>query len=319
MPRPKRNDLPRPFLKWAGGKTQLLTQLEALFPPPGEVKRYLEPFVGSGAVFFHLHNAHRPETIVLADSNADLIDTYRAIRDDVDAVIRTLRRHRKAHSKEHYYRVRALDGSQLSRCERAARTIYLNKTCFNGLYRVNSKGRFNVPLGRYRNPPILDAPNLRAVASALRDVELKVADFRATLEYARTGDFVYFDPPYEPLSPTSSFTAYTRGSFGERDQEALAGVFRALSDMGCRVMLSNSDTPLVHRLYREFWIQRVDARRSINSNGNRRGRIAEAVVCSYSLPVRDQSSTTRRNAGPDEPGPRSRHVRKRRQRVPAQP
>ena len=308
MPPPKRNELPRPFLKWAGGKTQLLPQLEALFPPPGEVKRYLEPFVGSGAVFFHLHNLQRPREIVLADSNAELIETYRAIQDDVEAVIRRLRRHRQAHAKEHYYRVRALDTARLSASARAARTIYLNKTCFNGLYRVNSRGGFNVPLGRYKSPPILDASNLRAAASALRDVELKVAHFRETPAYARAGDFIYFDPPYQPLSPTASFTAYTRGSFGARDQEELAEVFRSLAAMHCRVMLSNSDTELIHRLYRDFEIRKVDARRSINSNASRRGAILEVVVCSFA-PARVLQETHRTLDKPPDRRPSTARLR----------
>jgi DNA adenine methylase len=281
MPPRKRNELPRPFLKWAGGKTQLLGQFEALYPPSSQVPRYLEPFVGSAAVFFHMRRFFQPAEIVLADSNAELINAYRAIQQDVEKVIRLLAKHSKAHSQEHYYRVRGLRPSELSPSEQAARTIYLNKTCFNGLYRVNSQGGFNVPIGRYDDPPILDARNLRAVAAALRGVEVRQGHFRDTLQYARKEDFIYFDPPYQPLSATASFTAYTRNSFGPEDQAELAEVVRLLGDRGCRVMLSNSDTLLIRRLYRGFELRTVDARRSINSKASRRGTIKELVVLNY--------------------------------------
>jgi DNA adenine methylase len=281
MPPRRRNEIPRPFLKWAGGKTQLLGQFESLYPQPSLVKRYLEPFVGSAAVFFQIRNLCQPREVVLADSNAELINSYRAIQQEVEKVIRLLAKHRKSHSEEHYYRMRAHRPSELSSSELAARTIYLNKTCFNGLYRVNSRGGFNVPIGRYEDPPILDARNLRAASAALRGVELLQGHFRDTLQYARNGDFIYFDPPYQPLSTTAFFTAYTRNPFGPSDQEELAEVFRLLTERGCRVMLSNSDTPLIRRLYRGFDLRTVDARRSINSKADRRGAIKEIVVLNY--------------------------------------
>ncbi|MCI0407927.1 MAG: Dam family site-specific DNA-(adenine-N6)-methyltransferase, partial [Acidobacteria bacterium] len=167
----------------------------------------------------------------------------------------------------------------------------------NGLYRVNSRGGFNVPIGRYEDPPILDAPNLRAASAALHGVELREGHFRDTLRYARKGDFIYFDPPYQPLSSTAYFTAYTRNSFGPADQEELAEVFRLLNDRGCRVMLSNSDTALIRRLYRGFDLRTVDARRSINSKANRRGAITEIVVLNYEPPesrARETPSRTQR-------------------------
>ncbi len=281
MPPRRPNEIPRPFLKWAGGKSQLLAQFEALYPRRSQVRRYLEPFAGSAAVFFHLRNLYQTGEVILADSNAELINTYRAIQQEVEEVVRLLAKHRKAHSQEHYYRIRARRPSELSSAELAARTIYLNKTCFNGLYRVNSRGGFNVPIGRYEDPPILDARNLRAASSALRGVELRQGHFRETLQYARKGDFIYFDPPYQPLSTTAFFTAYTRNSFTPADQEELAEVFRLLSDRGCRVMLSNSDTQLIRRLYRGFDLRTVDARRSINSKADRRGAIKEIVVLNY--------------------------------------
>ncbi len=241
--------------------------------------------MGSGAVFFHVRQILKPAEFILADGNEELINAYRAVRDDLEKVIRLLAAHKAAHSKDHYYRVRGQIPGRLSDSARAARLIYLNKTCFNGLYRVNSRGGFNVPIGRYTDPPILDADNLRAVRAALRGVTLRAAHFRDTLDTARRGDFIYFDPPYLPLSRTSSFTSYAvnagRCAFGEPDQEELAAVYAALARRGCRVMLSNSDAPFIHRLYRDFDVREVRARRSINSKSDRRGRISEIVVLNY--------------------------------------
>ena len=284
MPPLRRSDLPRPFLKWAGGKTQLLPSFEALYPPAGRARRYIEPFVGSAAVFFQVRRLLRPEEIILADGNEELIDVYREIQGNVGKVIRILAEHRRLHSREHYYRTRSLRPRDLSPARRAARFIYLNKTCFNGLYRVNSSGGFNVPMGSYKDPPILDAENLRNAARALRGVELRVARFHETLDYAREGDFIYFDPPYHPISGTSRFTSYTRDSFGPSDQEELAKVFAALDRRGCRVMLSNSDCAFIRGLYRGFAIHAVPARRSINSKGDRRGPVSEVVVLNYEAP-----------------------------------
>jgi DNA adenine methylase len=276
-----RADGPRPFIKWAGGKTQLLTQFEPLFPARGSIRRYIEPFVGSAAVFFRVRKLLEPRDVILADSNAELVNVYRAVRDDVEGLIRRLARHKRAHSEAHYYRVRAQNPTRLSPTARAARLIYLNKTCFNGLYRVNRSGQFNVPIGRQVNPPILDAGRLRDAADALGGVTLKVAHFARTLEYARKGDFIYFDPPYQPISSTSSFTAYTDGAFREEDQRELASVYTRLARRGCLLMLSNSDSPLVRTFYRGFDIRKVRARRAINSRADRRGRIAEVVVLDY--------------------------------------
>ncbi|MBI2896624.1 MAG: DNA adenine methylase [Deltaproteobacteria bacterium] len=267
----------KPFLKWAGGKTQLLAAFEELFP--SRVERYLEPFVGSGAVFFRVRDLHEPRAVVLSDNNEELIDAFCAIRDDVDGVIEKLCKHKAAHDKEHFYRVRVQKPRAAT--ARAARLIYLNRTCFNGLYRVNSRGSFNVPFGRYEKPKILDEGNLRAVAEALRGAELLVSHFRETPGIARRGDFVYFDPPYHPLSTTANFTSYTRGSFGPDDQEELASVYAKLDSMGCRVMLSNSDTSFVRDLYRGFHVRTVLASRRINSRADRRGPVREVVVLNY--------------------------------------
>jgi len=299
MPTRRKSDPPRPFLKWAGGKTQLLPQFEALYPRAARGRRYLEPFLGSAAVFFQVRALLRPRQAVLADGNEELINVYRAIQGSVSKVIRILSEHKRLHSKEHYYLTRSRQPRDLSPTERAARFIYLNKTCFNGLYRVNAGGEFNVPMGRYQAPPILDAGNLRSVARSLKGVELRVAHFHQTLDYARAGDFIYFDPPYHPVSRTSSFTSYTRDSFHPSDQEELAEVFAALSSRGCLVMLSNSDCPFIRRLYAGFAIHTVRARRSINSKADRRGRIPEIVALNYepSLLISPSSPTGRRAAG----------------------
>jgi len=218
---------------------------------------------------------------MLVDSNEELINVYQSIQSEVEDVIGHLRLHKRFHCKEYYYRTREKNAHRLSSAARAARFIYLNKTCFNGLYRVNSNGQFNVPLGDYQNPKIVDEDNLRAASLALRKVEFKAVHFRRTLKYAQPGDFIYFDPPYDPLSSTSSFTSYTRSSFSESDQRELAIVYQELDRMGCRVMLSNSATPLVGKLYDQFKLFPVAARRSINSRADRRGPVQEVVVLNY--------------------------------------
>jgi DNA adenine methylase len=267
-------------LKWAGGKGQLLEQFERFYPARGQVKRYLEPFLGGGAVFFHFDAVVQPEAVILSDSNQELIEAFEAVRDQPEAVIAQLEKHKAKHSKEHFYAVRA-KANPGSTAARAARMIYLNKACFNGLYRVNSKGLFNVPFGRHANPRILDREGLLACSASLQHAELRVAPFTAVLELAQPGDFVYFDPPYVPLSKTSYFTAYTKGAFGPKEQERLAEVYAELADRGCKVMLSNSDSPKVRELYRRFEIHGVSARRIINSKVEARGEISEVVVLNY--------------------------------------
>ncbi len=272
-----------PFLKWAGGKGQLLDQYEALFPQE-RVRTYFEPFLGSGAVFFYLRGRDLADRYCLSEINEELINVYRAVRDEVEALIELLTRHRDRHGREHYYAVRAMDRNDLGRhspVERAARMIYLNKTCYNGLWRVNSKGHFNVPLGRYKKPPILDEARLRAASAALQGVELAVRDFDEGVADAQAGDFIYFDPPYVPLSDTANFTSYSKRTFGEAEQRALAQTFRNVDQRGCRVMLSNADAPLVHDLYDGFRIVRVRARRAINTDARKRGPIHEVVVLNY--------------------------------------
>ena len=273
----------RPFLKWAGGKQQLLTQYEAFFP--ARYSRFFEPFVGGGAVFFQLWNSGRisNQATFLSDNNKELINAYVVVRDELDELLRVLETHQKKHSREYYYEIRNLDRQtvSLSDVQRAARTIYLNKTCYNGLFRVNSKGQFNVPMGSYKNPTILDEALLRMASLALQDVCIEVRDFRSVVEIAHTGDFFYFDPPYDPISKTASFTKYTSRDFQDADQRDLADVFAQLDARGCHCMLSNSYTPLVLDLYQQFRIEIVQANRAINSDPNGRGGVREVVVLNY--------------------------------------
>ncbi len=269
----------RPFLKWAGGKGKLLEQFGPYFP--ARFRGYIEPFLGSAAVFFHLAPSRRPERTILADSNEELILAYRAVRDRVEAVIDALAVHQHLHGKAHYYEVRSLRPEEMAPEARAARLIYLNRTCFNGLYRVNSRGEFNVPIGRYAHPKILNSDNLRRVSRTLQRVELLHEPFFRTPDYCRRGEFIYFDPPYQPISPTASFTAYTPDAFRRSDQERLAGTFAALDRIGCRLMLSNSDSPLIRKLYGSYRIHPVRARRVINSRADRRGPVRELLIRNY--------------------------------------
>jgi DNA adenine methylase len=273
---------PRPFLKWAGGKQQLLVSYAAYFPR--SFQRYLEPFVGGGAVFFHLQGCGRlPPEILLFDNNEELINTYQVVRDRLPELLDRLAGHQAHHSPDYYYAVRSLDrlAIQLGEVERAARTIYLNKTCYNGLYRVNRRNQFNVPVGRYKNPKILDTETLRAASLALQGVQLETRGFRTLVELGRPGDFFYFDPPYHPVSKTANFTGYVAGSFGAQDQRDLATVFAQLSAKGCLCMLSNSHTPFVCELYEGYRIEVVQAQRAISRNADGRGRIDEVVVMNY--------------------------------------
>lgn len=266
----------RPFLKWAGGKGRLLSQYAPLFP--AQIANYHEPFLGSGAVFFSLR-AGIGGDVHLSDQIEELIGTYRAVRDDVEAVIRALKRH--IYDRAHYYRVRGQDPAPLSPPRRAARFICLNRTGYNGLYRVNRKGEFNVPFGRHKNPTICDAEGLRQASAALQGAALSCCGFRELDKKARRGDFVYLDPPYHPLSKTANFTSYTAGNFGEEEQSQLAGICRNLDGKGAKFMLSNSDTPFIRRLYRGFGMVRIQAARAINSRPERRGKVAELVIRNY--------------------------------------
>jgi len=267
---------PRPFLKWVGGKGRLLAQFSPLFPD--EIGTYHEPFLGSGAVFFHLKHRIGGRAF-LSDRIKDLVTTFGAVRDDVEGVIRHLERH--VYKQGHYYRVRAQNPARLSTSGLAARFIYLNRTGFNGLYRVNRRGQFNVPFGRYTNPTICNVECLRRASKSLAEAEIKQRGFQELPGWVEAGDFVYLDPPYHPLSQTANFTSYTANRFEEADQRALAQVCHELNVTGARFMLSNSDTPVVRDLYKDFDIHQVFAARAINSQSSKRGKIPEVVVRNY--------------------------------------
>ncbi|MEY4579284.1 MAG: hypothetical protein RL701_3987 [Pseudomonadota bacterium] len=268
-----------PIVKWVGGKTRVLSQLVPLLPPGIELMRHVEPFVGGGALFF----ARRPTRALLCDKNAQLCATYEAVRDDVQGVIDCLQKLAVGHDAEHYYerRHRYNFAEKLTRNERAALFIYLNKTCFNGLHRVNSRGEFNVPAGRYQNPRILDETLLRAASIELARAEVRCESFEALLAHAKPGDFIYFDPPYEPVSRTSNFTAYSPDGFTREDQTRLRDVYAALDRRRCKLMLSNSDVPFIRDLYSQFHIDIVAAPRAINCDSTRRGLVSEVVVRNY--------------------------------------
>jgi DNA adenine methylase len=271
----------RPILKWAGGKSRLVPMILSRLPQ--QIGTYYEPFVGGAAVFFALAAEKRFKRAVLGDKNRDLIDVYKGVKSDVDAVIALLRDYTQRHDETTYYSTRELDPKKLDLAERAARLIYLNKTGYNGLYRVNRQGRFNVPFGRYENPKICNEPRLRAAAEALRGrgVSIQVADFEALSERAEPGDAVYFDPPYVPLTKTASFTGYHSESFGAEAHRRLAGAFEALTRRKVAAVLSNSGGEATQRLYEKKGIElaRVLVSRPINSKSTARGAVAELLVC----------------------------------------
>lgn len=306
----------RPFLKWAGGKTQLLRHLLAYAPERFET--YHEPFLGGGALFFSLQETGRFASAKLSDINEELINAYLQVRDSVDDLAAALQVHQGAYQQlgqakraDYYYKIR--DKQPLMPVDRAARTIFLNKTCFNGLYRVNSAGLFNVPHGRYQNPTICDVAGLSAASAALQGVDIRVADFSDAVARASVRDFVYFDPPYVPLSDTAHFTAYTSQAFEMSEQRRLADTAADLMSRGVRFLLSNSSHPDVERLYQEKgmspWL--VLAGRMINSDASARGAIRESLICpSDSAPTRRTPASmrerARRTAGPIHPAHRGR-------------
>lgn len=266
---------PSPIIKWVGGKTRLLGELNQRMPT--SFGRYFEPFMGGGALFFKTN----PAQAVLGDHNADLINLYRCVAWDVDKVARKLSAHKRNHCEDYYYKIRERWNERSARqsdIDRAAQFLYMNKTCFNGLYRVNSKGKFNVPMGRYVNPAIYDLAGLRAASAALQKAELYTGHYSQVVDQAKAGDFVYFDPPYHPLTSTANFTSYTAGSFTEDDQRQLVAVANDLADKGCAVLLSNSDTPFIREIYRGWKVDRVLCGRSINSKASARGAVAEVMI-----------------------------------------
>jgi DNA adenine methylase len=270
-----------PVIKWAGGKTRLLGHLISRCPM--QFRRYFEPFFGGGALFFRMV----PPRAVLSDLNEDLMNVYRCVAWNVEAVIQRLHVHQREHEHDYYYTVRERwnDRKQCrSEVDRAAAFIYLNKTCYNGLYRVNQRGHFNVPIGRYESPTICDPDQLRATSRVLQRAELCVGHFAERVEDAAAGDFVYFDPPYDPVTRTANFTGYTAGSFGDDDQHELARIVGDLTDRGVFVMLSNSDTPFIRELYRGFRIDTVEVARAINSRASARGPVNEVIITNGYVP-----------------------------------
>lgn len=264
-----------PFVKWAGGKRQLIPKIKPYIPK--KFNNYLEPFVGGGAMLFYL----LPDRAVIIDNNMELINCYEVIKKNAEELIESLKNYK--YNKDYYYEIRALDQkldvyNSLSNVEKAARTIFLNKTGYNGLYRVNSKGRFNVPFGRHKNPKICDKKNLKAVQKAIQNVEILHGSFEICLNYAKEDDFVYFDPPYYPLSDTALFTSYTKENFGKESQIQLYEVFKELDARGCKLLLSNSYCNFILDLYNEFKIITIRAKRAINSDSSKRGFINEVLI-----------------------------------------
>ena len=275
------NIVVKPILKWVGGKRQLLNEISPMMPT--EFNKFYEPFVGAGAVIFDL----LPDIAVINDLNSELINVYKVIKEQPDELIELLKEHTNNNSKEYFYQVRELDRqaeyNNLSDIYKASRTIYMNKTGFNGLYRVNKNGQFNVPWGRYKNPKILDADNILAMSKYFNDKNIKIlnVDYKEALKSVSKGDFVYIDPPYLPISSSSAFVSYTADGFGEKEQIELKGTCDMLDKLGVKFLLSNSYHPFLLDLYKDYNIKIVEARRSVNSKGHKRGKIREILVCNY--------------------------------------
>lgn len=269
---------PHPFLKWAGGKRQLLGQMERYFPRT--YNKYMEPFVGGGAVFFHL----LPARAILIDDNVELINCYKVVKENLAELIQLLKTH--VNEESYYYKIRDVDRNpsifaKWTPVQRASRTIFLNRCCFNGLYRVNSKGQFNVPFGKYKNPKFCDEDNLKLVHEAIKRTQIIKGSFELCLDSAEPGDFIYFDPPYQPLTQTANFTSYTKDNFGGDAQKRLLNVYKSLDARGCKVMLSNSYNEFILNLYNEFRTEILHAKRAINRDGTKRGKIKEVLILNY--------------------------------------
>lgn len=279
------NQLVKPFLKWAGGKRQLLPEIRRYLPQKIQ-GRYYEPFVGAGALFFAL----QPEKATINDRNFELINCYEVIRDALEDLLEELTYHQSRYSKDYYYEVRAWDRQKdyhknRSPIARAGRMIFLNKTCYNGLFRVNSRGEFNVPFGSRKNPNLFDEAVLRSVSQYLQcqgdRIEILNKDFEDALKSAKAGDFVYFDPPYDPVSTTASFTGYDANGFNRDEQRRLKEVVDDLHHRGCLFLLSNAYTDFIEDLYRKYYTFKISATRAINSNTLKRGKVNEILVKNY--------------------------------------
>lgn len=275
------NPVASPFLKWVGGKRQLVPELRRRFPQDKEVSSYIEPFVGGGGMLLSI----QPQGAVISDSNTELMNVYRVVRDAPAELVKLLECHEN--TPEHYYEVREQDRTEaystMPDLEKAARFIFLNKTCFNGLFRVNAQGFFNVPYGYYKKPQYVEYSKLMAVSAYLNHSKVKIeeGDYSNTLKHAAKGAFFYLDPPYAPISETSNFTGYTPGGFPMGEQVRLREFCREVHARGGLFMLSNSNSPLIHELYGEFTIQTVSAQRNIAAHAERRGVVQEVVVTNY--------------------------------------
>ncbi len=272
----------KPFVKWAGGKRQIIDKLKMYMPE--KFNTYYEPFVGGGALLFELS----PKNAVINDCNEELMNVYRCIKDDkkFDAMCKELNHHERNHSEEYYYSIRNIDRdkkkfAKMADYKRAARTIYLNKACFNGLYRVNSKNEFNVPFGKKEKVNTYEGQNLGIICGFLNFNNIKIlsVDFEKAVTDAKKGDFIYFDPPYD--SDKAIFNSYTEEGFGKEEQIRLARVFKELADRGCYVMLSNHNTELINELYKDYHIHIVEAKRNINANGKKRGKVEEVIITNF--------------------------------------
>ncbi len=278
----QKNMLVTPIVKWVGGKRQLLPEIMPLIPP--NYSTYVEPFLGGGAVFFKL----QPHSAIISDSNEELINVYEAVKTNPEGLISLLEGHEKNNSEAYFYNVRGFDRNSdyasFSSIQRAARIIYLNKTCYNGLYRVNAAGQFNSPYGRYKNPNIVNALGIRAMSKYLNSnsVIIRACDYKESLRNLDTGAFVYLDPPYMPVSSSASFTGYTEGGFGYDKQVELKNECDKLRNLGIRFLLSNSDCEEIRNLYEDYTITTVHAKRSINSNASKRGEVNEVLI-SYGI------------------------------------
>lgn len=273
-----KNILISPIVKWVGGKRQLLSDIMPLINK--NCSTYVEPFVGGGAVFLEF----QPQRAIINDLNSELINVYLAVRDFSEELIEELEKHNKNNSEDYYYEVRALDRTSqfltLSNIQKAARILYLNKTCYNGLYRVNSSGQFNSPYGRYKKPNIVNAVAIRAMSKYLKDnqIDIRHGDYRDVLKNLPRGAFVYLDPPYMPISSSSSFTGYTEGGFSYEHQVILKKECDKLRENGISFLQSNSDCPEIRELYSDYKIKTVQAKRNINSNAQKRGEINEVLI-----------------------------------------
>lgn len=272
--------LAAPVLKWVGGKRQLMSEIEKVLPKT--YTTYYEPFIGGGAVLFEL----QPNKAVINDVNGELINLYNVIKDDVELLIEDLKKHEN--TPEYFYSIRELDRKKdkyenLSNIEKASRIVYLNKTCFNGLFRVNKAGEFNSPFGKYKNPNIVDEVTLKAVSKYFNKADIKIlnGDFEASLKGIRKGAFVYLDPPYDPVSNSANFTGYDKGGFNRDEQIRLKKLCDKLDKKGVKFLLSNSATDFIKDLYKDYNIKIVKAKRAINSNGNARGEVDEVLVRNY--------------------------------------